>query len=161
MNRLNEYLAREGIASTIAYHVEPNPAETGRHLHGWQKGDYLPQRTLSRLAQSAGFGPVAFVNKIRQKVGNGQSIGYGLKGITYGLKMTEAQEQMDTFLAANGGRLVHAQRGFWNIDGRKMGLREAMATYARSKGDDERIGSWELVKDEQVALALAGPPTNG
>jgi len=142
------------------WHVEPNPEGTGHHLHGWQWGDFIPQRILSDLAASVGMGRVAFINKIRSKPG--QPVGYGMKmaGVAYGLKMAEAAETMDAYLEANGNRLVHASRGFWRDGEGKAypGQREAMSAWAsrnRSASDEDQ-GEWVLVREDQVHEALRG-----
>ena len=92
VNRLNEYLKKEGHEkSRLAYHVEPNPSGSGdHHVHAWQHGEYIPVRQLSRLAEKAGLGQVARINAVKQKVGAGSQVSYGLKGISglaYGLKL--------------------------------------------------------------------------
>ncbi len=148
---------RLGIPFDWCWHIEPNPKDTGRHAHGWQRGeDFLPQRALSEVARSVGMGPVVFVNRVKTKPG--EAIGYGMKlaGVAYGLKLTEAEATMGVYLEANGNRLVHASRGFWRgEDGKAFsGQREAMSAWAsrnRSASDDQ--GEWVLVREEQLAEA--------
>lgn len=45
-----------------------NPKGTGLHLHGLQRGDFVPQRQLSRLAEAYGFGKRAHICSV-EKVG--------------------------------------------------------------------------------------------
>lgn len=162
VNRLNEYLKREGYSrSLLAYHVEPNPSGSGdHHVHAWQHGEYIPARRLSHLAEKSHLGKVARINRLRQKVGAESKVSYGLKGITgvaYGLKLVEAKAEADTYLKANGNRLVHAQRGFWRDEGGNTlsGIRPAMKAAARAGREDEREGTWVLMRKEDVRSFLA------
>jgi hypothetical protein len=162
VNRLNEYLRREGhTKSLLAYHVEPNPSGSGdHHVHAWQHGEYIPIRRLSHLAEKANLGQVARINAMKQTVGAGSQVTYGLKGISgvaYGLKLVEAQAEADTYLTANGNRLVHAQRGFWRDEGgnRLTGIRPAMRAAGRAGREDEREGTWVLMRETDIRSFLA------
>jgi hypothetical protein len=127
-----------------AWHIEPNPKGTGHHAHFFQRGDFLPQRELSRLADSRGMGKVADIRKWETK----GKAGYGLKlaGVSYGLKQAQAEDTMRTYLRANGGRLVHTTRAFWrDLDGQAVSQREAMVAWARRAGTEDD-GKWQLVR---------------
>jgi hypothetical protein len=154
-NRVKQFtsrMRREGYRLDWAYHVEPNPKGTGRHLHGYQRGDFLPQDLVSSVADSCGMGKVAWITKFEPPA-DGAQYGTKLVGIDYGLKMNEAEESARTFLAANGGRMVHATRGFWqDDDGNPCGLGEAKKAWAKSRGP--QVGTWELVKVDQLPRAL-------
>jgi hypothetical protein len=149
-----------GRALNWCWHVEPNPKGTGQHIHGWQWGDFIPQRALSAAAGSVGMGRVVYVNRVKAKPG--QSLDYGMKlaGVAYGLKLAQAEATMKVYREANGNRLVHASRGFWRGEDGKpyAGQREAMSAWAsrnRSASDDQ--AEWVLVREEQLAEARSGP----
>lgn len=160
MRRLAYDIRREGHALQWAWQVEANPAGTGHHVHGWQHGAYIPQRTLSRLADYRGMGRVAHV-----QAWHGGRTGYALKGlesISYGLKEAERAQLAGRYLAMNGRRLVHASRGFWrrkvDDDGfvaiskraaRAHGLRLAL-------GEDSDPGPWVLKTDPAIVRAMKG-----
>lgn len=104
------------------YHVETNPKLTGHHVHAWQRGCYISQELLSSKAKSRGCGGVAYINRVRSTVGAGR---YGLKGISYGLKGVEAQDEGDQYLQDNGWRLTHQSRGFFRVGGLPVPVRDA------------------------------------
>lgn len=146
MKRLAYDLRRAGRSLDWGWHVEPNPKGTGHHVHFFQRGDFLPQQELSRLADKNGMGKVADIRKWEAK---GRAAGYGLKlaGIGYGLKQTQAEATMRTYLRANGGRLVHTTRAFWrDLDGQAVGQREAMVAWAKRAGPSEDDDQWRLVR---------------
>jgi hypothetical protein len=149
LKKLRFLLRQAGYKTHEAYHVEPNPNGTGHHAHAWQYGDYLPQGKLQELSQQAGMG-IPYIEAMKKAKG---PVDYGLKGIDYGLKGIDADNGLQTYLVANGGRLVHASRGFWrDQNGNPLaGVREAMANYARTKGNDEREGTWLLMREEATA----------
>ena len=139
MKRLAYCLRKDlGARHQWAWHVEPNPKATGYHAHCYQRGDFITQRSLSRLADRCGMGRVVDIRKFERPKGTA-GIHYGLKlvGIDYGLKLTAAGQMMATYLEANGGRLVHASRGFF--DG---GLRAAMRQ--PDLGEDGGRSMWVL-----------------
>jgi hypothetical protein len=76
---------------------------------------------------------------------------YGVKmaGVTYGVKMAQESEARQlAYLKANGGRLVHASRGWWrNGDGQACGQRDAMAAWRRLRGDDSDA-RWILCRED-------------
>lgn len=128
-----------------AWHTEPNPKGTGHHVHFFQRGDFLPQAELSRVADNRGMGKVADIRKWETK---GKS-GYGLKlaGIGYGLKQAQGEATMRTYLRANGQRLVHSTRGFWkDLDGQAVSQREAMVAWAKRAGTSGDEDHWQLVR---------------
>lgn len=159
-NRVKKFtyrLRKEVPQSEMVWHIEPNPQGTGHHLHGWQRGDFIPQHRLSALSDGSGMGSVAFISQIRQK--DPMKLGYGLKlaGVGYGLKLSQAEATMGEYLEANGKRLVHATRGFWQVDGHKTGQREAMAEWSRRWGNDNgETGQWQLVRLDQLRSVLGG-----
>ncbi len=154
MNRVVEYLRRDEIdPGEMVWHVEPNPAGTGHHVHAWQHGPYIPQAALSRAAERAGMGEFARISRVRSEMGAGA---YGLKGVIaagYGLK--GIAESSETYLRENGGRLTHHSRGYFR-DGRGgpvLAVREAeRAAYGG------RAGSWRLMA-EWNSRTCPEPPT--
>lgn len=142
-----------GYAVQWAWHREPNPAGTGHHVHAWQRGDYVPQRALQRICERRGLG-IPYIERLKQSTSDRRGIGYGLKGIRYGLKGAESTEQRATYLAVNGGRLVHASRGWWlDRAGAPCGQREAMRAATRSVEPD---GTWTLVRVSDLERAAEG-----
>jgi hypothetical protein len=146
MKQLTLAVRRDGYDWNMAWHREPNPAGTGHHVHGWQRGaDYVPQARLQELCQRVGMG-IPYIEKIRQT----GPITYGLKGIDYGLKLADAEDQGATYLEVNGGRIVHSTRGFWRDEhGQGVGLREAMSAAARvwAKLDPDEDADWVLTRE--------------
>lgn len=81
-----------------------------RHGHALQKGDPIPQRLLSTLAEQSGMGRVVWIERVRDD----GAVMYGLKEalrvVDYATKGTaELEEHLDL----NGGRLYRATRGYW------------------------------------------------
>jgi hypothetical protein len=121
-------------------HVEPNPSGSGEHhVHGLQWGQFPPVEVLRSAAERYGFGSWLHVSRLRDVDG---ASAYGLKlaqlsASAYSMKLAVGGE-LETYLEANGGRLVHASRGFWR-DGsgeRLPGVRVARKTALRgSQGD--------------------------
>ncbi len=151
-------LRASGRSVSWCWHVEPNPKGTGNHVHAFQRGDYLPQRELSKVARGVGMGSVVWAEKVSEP--DPVKLGYGLKlaGIGYGLKMAEAEASLASYLGCNGRRLVHTSRGFWEVEGRKVGQREAMQAWVRLGGQRGELedpgGTWQLVRIDQLESAL-------
>jgi hypothetical protein len=144
MNRLSYGIRKEVGPSEWVWHIEQNPRGTGQHVHAWQKGSYVPQRLLSEMAVTQGMGRVVDISRIRNAK---RAAGYGLKGISYGLKEVEAQDEGRAYLGANGYRLTHQSRGFFTSpDGEKLGARgaERAAYAADDTGKDQ--GPWVLTR---------------
>jgi hypothetical protein len=111
------------------YHVEPNPKETGYHVHAWQHGSKIPKEALQEAAHRAGAGWTR-IEAIRQAANVGA---YGLKGLSYGLKgLTDGAAR---YLELNGGRLTHQSRGYF----RGLPVRDAESA-AMGSGE----GQWVL-----------------
>ncbi len=142
MYRAKYELQKElGKSFEWVYHVEPNPKGTGHHVHAWERGAFIPQEMLSRVADGAGFGPFARINKIRSVE---DAANYGLKGLGYGLKGVAAVESRSAYLIANGKRLTHQSRGFFvDSEGQSVGVRDAERAAARH--GQEETGTWQLM----------------
>ncbi len=57
---------------------------------------------------------IPYIEKWEKRAGQGT--GYGVKmafEVGYGMKLAQAEATKQAYLDANGGRLVHATRGFW------------------------------------------------
>lgn len=145
MKKLRYRVAQEVGAFHWVWHVEPNPAGTGHHVHAWQHGSFVPQARLSALAGRSGMGEFARINRIRSQQGAAQ---YGLKGLGYGLKATAGtDEQGLTYLIENGSRLTHQSRSFFrSAQGEKLPVRVAEKLALASEGS----GSWVLVREESA-----------
>jgi hypothetical protein len=144
MKRLRYSLQKCGIEHAWCWHVEPNPAGTGHHVHYFQRGAFVPQSLLSELADREGMGRVATVQRWRPTQA-ATTYGVKLAGVRYGLKLAEESDTMSGYLAANGGRLVHASRGFWrNREGEHVGQREAMKSWAQKP--EESGEEWVLIR---------------
>lgn len=136
------------------WHVEPNPRGTGHHVHAWQHGDFVPQKTLSAIAQRRGMGEVAWIERVRASSAAG---GYGMKlaGIDYGMKAVTAEldEAATVYLQANKGRLHHQSRGYWrhpngeSIEGVKAAVRAAEAAVGRPRPDE-----WVMEREAAGAI---------
>ena len=122
------------------WHVEPNPLGTGHHAHAWQHGSFVPQALLSAKADRVGMGGFARVNAIRSQVGAGQ---YGLKGISYGLKGAEADDEGMGYLVDNGWRLTHQSRGYYRVDGERASVKNAERSAVG--GLSAAPGRWVLI----------------
>ena len=147
MRRLRYDLGQSVGRLQWCWHVEGNPAGTGHHVHFWQRGDFIPQAELSRMAKRRGCGGVVDIRRWRATPG--RAVGYGVKmtGVFYGIKTSEDAAGMSAYLDTNGGRLVHASRGWWlDRNGAPCTQRTAMEEATRSSGLDDE-GPWELVAE--------------
>lgn len=144
MKRLAYGARKEVPAFEWVWHVEQNPKGTGHHIHAWQKGSYVPQRLLSELAVREGMGRIVHVSKLRNV---SKAAGYGLKGLSYGMKGIDADDEGALYLGLNGRRLTHQSRGFFTTpQGEKLGVRgaEKAATATDEPGKDP--GPWVLMR---------------
>jgi hypothetical protein len=135
--------------------IEPNPKGTGHHLHGYQRGEFVPQRVVCRVADSVGMGANSDIRKWRPR-GDG-SVTYNSKlalGSTYGMKLVERSESLNRYLDCNGGRLVHASRGFWlDASGKPTTQKGAIESWRNARGEGDN-GRWELFHRSHLARAV-------
>lgn len=149
MNRVAYDVRKLTGESSWCWHVEPNPRGTGHHVHFWQRGRFVPQASLSRIAARRGCGPVADIRAWRTAPATAVKYGVKLAGVKYGVKGAADHRTMQGYLQANGGRLVHASRGFWrDRDGEPCGQRAAMRSWG-SAVDDGEPGTWVLCREER------------
>jgi len=151
-------LRHEGFSWNCCWHVERNPRGTGHHVHAFQWGDFVSQRKLQTVCMAQGMG-YPDIRKWEQ-VGTRGAM-YGLKhAVGYGLKGASRKEGLEQYLAANGGRLVHASRGFWREgrDGPHInGIRGARnVALERIYGKRETGDLWKLVPWRKGTTAWLG-----
>lgn len=152
MRRLRYDLATSGVMVSWCWHVEPNPAGTGHHVHYWARGDYIPQALLSTKADGVGMGEVATVQQWTAP--DLVAAGYGLKmaGVGYGLKGTQQEAQFGCYVRCNGGRLVHTSKGWWQDEHRRsVSYLSGMAAWDRVSRPSDR-GNWKLLHDGDPIL---------
>lgn len=94
-----------------AWHVEANPDGTGTHIHGWCWGTIPAQHVLREAAVLSGMGSYASIRPWRLDASDDPLIAYGMKSVT-GPQLGRSSEAQE-FLALNGGRVMHASRGFY------------------------------------------------
>lgn len=156
MNRLRLALDDVSEGWQWVWSVEENPGGTGHHVHCWQRGRFVRQQTLSRLASSKGMGSVVDIREWRASATNATA--YALKSITYGVKGSAVDGQADRFLAINGHRLTHQSRGWWPSGTAK--LEESAAIRARFGDADEMwrvVTGPHLARTAAILAAEAGP----
>lgn len=148
LKRVRYDIRQAGVNWHDCYHVERNPKGTGYHAHLFQHGDFIDQSVLQTLCERRGMG---FPFITRWEPTSIRAHGYALKQATgYGLKGAARSATLSEYLANNGGRLVHASRGFWRdgSTGRRLtGMDAARRVYAeRRYGPRERfsLAEWKL-----------------
>lgn len=146
-------LRHEGFSWNCCWHVERNPRGTGHHVHAYQWGDFVAQSKLQTVCSGNGMG-YPDIRKWEQ-VGTRGTM-YGMKhAVGYGMKGASTREGLSEYLALNGGRLVHASRGFWREgrDGPRInGIDGARAVaLERVYGPRERGGVWKLIPWREAA----------
>jgi hypothetical protein len=144
VKRLTYDVRSAGFSWNVAWHVERNPRGTGHHIHAFQWGDFISQRRLQELTARRGMGFPDIrawhqVGTVGTAYGMKAATGYGMKG---------AGEALTEYLAINGGRLVHASRGFWRDGpegGRLAGIDAARAVAVGRVHGPREPGLWRLV----------------
>jgi hypothetical protein len=150
MKDLRYTIRKEGYAYEDCYHVEPNPAGTGHHVHAFQHGDYIPQRELVEMADSAGLGRNTDIRK--WTAATERSTAYAMKSAAgYGMKSAgESYEAGATYLAANGKRLHHHSRGYFRHPwGEHIGAVRDAVKAARAARRTPDAGTWVLEIDPE------------
>lgn len=134
MKRLRHAVAAAGFGWEWVWQVERNPAGTGHHVHCWQRGDYVPQAALSRMAVTEGMGPVVDIRRWRSN--ESRATAYALKAITYTFKNAGGVVDATAFLTMNGWRLSHQSRGWWTAGGARDQEREAIRDLLGDTADE-------------------------
>jgi hypothetical protein len=130
-------------SAELVWNVERNPRGTGHHVQAWQRGDFLEQRDLSRLAERYGMGKRV---DIRRWEPGGER--YALKE-AYAVKQTGEAER---FLGMNGGRLTHQTRGYFGMpvkDAERQAVR-------RERGEDSN--TWVVATLAELHAAFGKAP---
>lgn len=143
INRLREYLRREGRAVQDAYAIEHNPSGAGCHVHGFMHGDRVDD-ILGLSLERAGLG----TDHHLQAVTHAGRLGYVMK------EATHSQRSLDSYLQVNGGTLLRTSQAFWRDgrDGPPLTRREAARKgWRRLHSPDPR---WVRVT---ASLASSGP----
>lgn len=136
VNKLREALRAGGQLWQDAYHVHRNPAGTGMHVHLWGWGRGLHGGEVCSIAQGLGMGldvdlRPAFVPA--PNPGQPPRITYGMRAcIDRPVGVTAMWPEAAEYLAVNGGKVVHATRGFWRdaTTGRPLGSARRAVTAA-------------------------------
>lgn len=127
VNRFRDLIRRELDGWQDCYSVEANPRGTGHHAHLFafaaEPFTEVDHGLFGDAAVRAGLGPIVDVTMFR--------IDDGAKHLGYGLKSAlnppgEKSSAAEAFLVMNGGRLLHATRGFFR-DGAGGGARTLAA----------------------------------
>lgn len=124
-----------------AWHVEANPAGTGNHVHGWCWGGTPTRQLLREAAVASGMGSDVWTGPWRLNPTADPLIDYGMKSVT-GPNLGRSNEAKE-FLALNGGRVMHASRGFYRdaTTGELLANRRDAERRARlHRGADTRSG---------------------
>lgn len=145
IQRLREYFKRDGLDTEMAYHIEHNPRETGLHAHVWTHGDRPGLRMLERAAVRAGLGNVALLRSIDLPVGPPRSLSYGMKECLEVVDPLVMPAPSAAYLEINGGRLVHASRGFWR-DADMQPLRSQREAVQAARAALGLVDLWQLVQ---------------
>lgn len=133
MKRIRHHLIADGFRWEWVWSVEPNPKGTGRHVHAWQRGTYVPQQALADAATREGCGRVVDIRAWRK--GSDAATAYALKSISYGTKGAMGVDPAG-FVAMNGGRLSHQSRGWWTVGGARDQEREAIRAFFGDSTDE-------------------------
>lgn len=132
--RFRQALKRGGVNTEMAFHVEPNPRGTGTHAHAWAHGGPPRTRELRAAADTANMGSVVLLREIHlPSDGTITALTYGMKAcLTVPENGGELAADAREYLDLNGGRLVHASRGFWrDAHGHSLGSQKAAVLAAR------------------------------
>jgi hypothetical protein len=147
-NRLRTTLRKSGELAEYLAVVELQERDGGApHLHILATGEYIPQRRLSELAASAGFGPIADIRAVR---GTGpRSAGmYMVKSLAqYATKANAAALAERVKSESSGGGKVRRVRPVrvsrkWYEGGMKQAEKDALKLMG-GKADDP--GPWFMV----------------
>lgn len=163
INRFHQILDRSGRVWNDCYTAERGDKTGMLHLNMWQHGDFIPQAELCEIAGRVGWGSVVDIRKWTPRGGQG----YGMKegsGRTYGMKEGSGKGSGDqapvvpagaltarqrAYLDRNGGRLLHARRGYWRdgATGETLGSKHKVLERALTS-----IRGPKVVRDEWVVL---------
>jgi hypothetical protein len=138
-------LTRRDMRLDYAWHIEPNPAPPGHHIHMWAHGADTSQSVIAAAAVAAGMGTVIDIRSVKPAEDS------RVRTLAYGMKSCEPPDgtvselwpEAKQYRTANGGRLVHVTRNFWRDQlGRPLTrIRDAIRLARQAQGR----GEWVLV----------------
>jgi len=134
-----------------AYIVERAPGADDLHLHVMVRGDLPRVEVLSEVAQAAGFGRFVGMGDLWDTEGAAE---YLTKQVREGMAGDHAE--------MNGGRIIHATRGFWTIDGEVWpgGWRSvAIELRRRQRADPDEVAAVALPAEVLPLRPAAHRPT--
>lgn len=148
-NRLAVRLRREELLTEYALAVELQPKRGALHLHALATGSYIPQRSLSSWASTAGFGRIADIRAVKEEEA-AKVVSYASKMASYAAKGGKQADRLKQ-LGAERSRPIRSSRGWY-----PGGLRAAeVATGLRREGGADG-GPWVMLTlDEQARLKRA------
>jgi hypothetical protein len=132
VNRIVEYVRRPGNSLVMAWFVEHDPHGEDHHVHGYGRADDIGYETWQATAKAVGTGSI-HIQKRRSDTR--EPVLYGLKTVLRG-----TDDDVREFLDLNGGRLVHASRGFW----RDRRARPTTLRIAMKEAAQRLPGHWVL-----------------
>jgi hypothetical protein len=143
MNNFRRNLRRAGLSVENVFHVEANPGGTGHHAHLWTWGPtLLDEPTISDAAARAGMGQEVWVG--RRDRPDGAPLWYGMKSVLDAADPVALAPEICDFLEINGGRLLHASRGFWR-DAAGHPIRGGVRAAAKLARREQRSDDWAIV----------------
>lgn len=133
MRDLRRALRRDGIEWELAWTCELTKTDLV-HVHGLQKGDYVPQRHLQQR-----WGAIVDIRKIRSARG---AASYAMKEArkVAGYTGKGAQLDLEGHLDLNGNRLMHFTRGYLGGDTQEAVRRTLVHTEGDSDEWVRRLG---------------------
>lgn len=126
------------------WHVEANPGGTGYHIHGWSWGQCPSPELLREAAVAAGMGRSVWLGAWTTPANEHPAIAYGMKAVlSEPLDTKELGPATRQFKELNGGRLLHASRGFYRdgADGKSIARRREAERIASAPHRRGRTGS--------------------
>lgn len=94
-------------AVSLVWCVEPNPADTGHHIHALTGGAYIDQDDWSTMADAVGMGEVCWISRAQTR----GAASYVSKAGLYSAKgCGGGPDEYAAWLALGGGRGVHWSR---------------------------------------------------
>lgn len=101
INRLGQYIRRDGFDTYWVWAAEPNPSGDGVHAHALSRGDLPPTAFIQRRANQVGIGR-CYVEPITHHA----NLGYMCKLATWN------EASLEAYRGVNGNILVHGSRFF-------------------------------------------------
>lgn len=155
IKRIRQALKRKGVnPGEWCFTIEKNPKETGYHAHCLQTGGYISQRALQAACTSARAGLPDIRAIKREGIWTSR---YGLKGFGadgYGLKTFRPNGNPAEALRLNNGRLEHHSRGFYDLDGEVLPVKD-MERAAVATLNADKPKAFVAMRGEYVERVMA------